>query len=295
MEIEIFTENPLDYHYFMSVFKEAMEYEIDDLLGRLVQLLKYTEGETRETIKHCIQQPVDIGYDRAKLLLGQHCGDPHRILAAYRKEIKSWPLLKPGDSSSYRKFYNFLIKCDSIMSRQQWNSLNSPDILCTLTSKLPGNARDKWNRKVLSIRRHRAEDPELADFIDFINDETLLASDPLFSREALKVYVEKEERSHLKKKMKSYASNTTDKVQEEKDAIKEMKCPVCEEKHDLDNCKQFSSMSVDERSKMLRKKKIMLWLLPSSVSRAYCQDLQEKESLQNLCNESSNWFAWVCT
>ena len=54
--------------------------------------------------------------------------------------------------------------------------------------------------------------------------------------------------------MKSYASNTTDKVQEEKDAIKEMKCPVCEEKHDLDNCKQFSSMSVDERSKMLRKK-----------------------------------------
>ena len=102
------------------------------------------------------------------------------------------------------------------MSRQQWNSLNSPDILCTLTSKLPGNARDKWNRKVLSIQQHRAEDLELADFIDFINDETLLASDPLFYREALKVYVEKEERSHLKKKMKSYASNTTDKIQEEK-------------------------------------------------------------------------------
>ena len=67
------------------------------------------------------------------------------------------------------------------------------------------------------------------------------------------MYVEKEERSHLKKKMKSFASSTTDKVQEEKDAIKEMKCPVCKKKHDLDNCKQFSSMSVDERSKMLRK------------------------------------------
>ena len=80
----------------MSVFKEAMEYEIDDLLGRLVQLLKYIEGETRETIKHCIQQPVDIGYDRAKLVLEQHYGDPHSILAAYRNEIKSWPFLKPG-------------------------------------------------------------------------------------------------------------------------------------------------------------------------------------------------------
>ena len=47
----------------MSVFKEAVEYKIDDPHGRLVRLLKYTEGEARETIKHCIQQPVDIGYD----------------------------------------------------------------------------------------------------------------------------------------------------------------------------------------------------------------------------------------
>ena len=108
------------------------------------------------------------------------------------------------------------------------NSLNSPDILCTLTSKLPGNSRDKWNRKALSIRQRRIKDPALTDFIDFINDETLLASDPLFSRETLKVYVEKEEKSHLKKKMKSYASNITDKFQEEKDDIKEIKCLVCE-------------------------------------------------------------------
>ena len=96
----------------------------------------------------------------------------------------------------------------------------------------------------------------MTDFIDFINDETLLAIDPLFSRETLKVYVEKEERSHLKKKMKSYGSNTTGKVQEEKDEIKEMKCLVCEENHDLDNCKNFSNMSVDERSKMPRRKRL---------------------------------------
>ena len=97
VEIETFIRNPLDYHYFMSVFKEAVEYKTDDPHGRLVRLLKYTEGEASETIKHCIQQPVDNGYDRAKLLLEQYYRDPHRILAAYRKEIKGWPSLKPGD------------------------------------------------------------------------------------------------------------------------------------------------------------------------------------------------------
>ena len=67
------------------------------------------------------------------------------------------------------------------MSRQQWNSLDTPDILCALISKLPGNARDKWNRKVMMIRRSHGREPELSDFIDFVDDETLLASDTLWS------------------------------------------------------------------------------------------------------------------
>ena len=72
----------------------------------------------------------------------------------------------------------------------------------------------------------------------------------------MKVYVEKEEKSYLKKKMKSYPSNTTYKVQEEKDDMKEIMCPVCEEMHDLDYCKQFNNMSVDERRKRLRRKRL---------------------------------------
>ena len=54
MKIETFTGNPLDYHYFMSVFKEDMGYKKkNDPHGRLVQLLKYTERETRETTTRC--------------------------------------------------------------------------------------------------------------------------------------------------------------------------------------------------------------------------------------------------
>ena len=61
---------------------------------------------------------MDIGYDRAKLLLEQHYGDPQNTgMAAYRKEIKGGPSLKPGDSSSSQKFDNFLINCES-MSQQ---------------------------------------------------------------------------------------------------------------------------------------------------------------------------------
>ena len=72
------------------------------------------------------------------------------------------------------------------MSRQQWNSLDTPGILCALIPKLYGNARDNWNRKMMMIRGSHGREPELSDFIDFVDDETLLASDTLFSQEALK-------------------------------------------------------------------------------------------------------------
>ena len=70
------------------------------------------------------------------------------------------------------------------MALQHWNSVDTPEVLCMLMSKLPGNTRDQWNRKVLIIRRQQRREPELEDFIDFFDDETQLANDPLFSREA---------------------------------------------------------------------------------------------------------------
>ena len=143
----------------MSSFREVAECKIDDPHGRLVQLLKFTDGEPKETIRHCIQQPSEIRHRLAKSLLEDHYGNPHQILAAYRKEIKSWTLLKPEDSTAYSKFYNFSIKCGSIMSCQQWNSLHTR---CTLQFGIK-TSRDRWNRKVFMLRKHQQLEPELSD------------------------------------------------------------------------------------------------------------------------------------
>ena len=59
-------------------------------------------------------------------------GSPHTTVAAYRREIKKWPLIKPGDSAALKKFYSFLIKCQSITPDISWNALNTPDTLCSL-------------------------------------------------------------------------------------------------------------------------------------------------------------------
>ena len=66
----------------MSIFKEVVEDRIEDLTGRLIRLIKYTDGEARELIKLCVQQPAHLGYQNAKMLLEKRYGHPHRIYAS---------------------------------------------------------------------------------------------------------------------------------------------------------------------------------------------------------------------
>ena len=78
-------------------------------------------------------------------------------MGVYRKEIKSRPQIRNGDGESYQKFYNFLLKCESITQAREWNPLDTPDVNCMLLSQFPGAARDKWVRVVINVRRKKVK------------------------------------------------------------------------------------------------------------------------------------------
>ena len=145
VEIDVFSGDPLEYHYFMEIFKEVVEKRIEDPRGRLTRLIKYTTGEAKDLIKHCIQQPMSEGYKNALELLRIRYGDPLKVLATYRKEIRRWPTIKAGDASSFRLFHNFLLKCQSVTPNQTWNALDSLDTLCLVMAKFPQHIRARWN------------------------------------------------------------------------------------------------------------------------------------------------------
>ena len=152
VDMEPFDGNTLNYHYFMALFKEVVESKIDDPRGRLTRLTKYTTGDAKELIKHCIHLPSNEGFKNAKYLLEKIYGNPHKILVSYRREIKQWPQIKFGDAKGFRKFHNFLLNCRSVLASQRWNALDTPDMLCMMVSKLPGGIMERWNRSILKIR-----------------------------------------------------------------------------------------------------------------------------------------------
>ena len=78
--------------------KEVVEKDIEDPRERLKRLIKYTTGEVKDLIKHCIQQSLSEGYKNALELLRIRYGDPLKVLATYRKEFRRWPTIKAGDA-----------------------------------------------------------------------------------------------------------------------------------------------------------------------------------------------------
>ena len=94
--------------HFVLMLNQLVEKKVSDQMGRLTKLLKFTGGETKKLIKHCIHLPLETGYETAVTLLNNRHGNPHYLLASYRKKIKALLSVKPGDAFGFRKFYSFL-------------------------------------------------------------------------------------------------------------------------------------------------------------------------------------------
>ena len=161
--------------------------------------------------KNCIRLPTEIGFETAKRLLTERYVDPYRIIATYRKEVKHWPQIKAGDADAYQKFQNFLVKLENIDHLQSWNVLDTPDIMYMLLSTLPGRASDKWSRNVLTMCRRHKREQDLTDFIYFVNDDTLIVSDPIFLKEVFEQYIDKKPNSR-RTKASSFATKDDCKV-----------------------------------------------------------------------------------
>ena len=181
------------------MFNQVVEKKVNDQARRLTRLLTFTGSEAKELIKHCIHLPPETGYETAVRLLNNRYGNPHYLLTSYRKELKALASVKPGDASGFRKFYSFVLKCETLSERTVWNALETPETLCILVSKLPGSIKDRWNRKVQVVRRSFVREPCLSDFASFVHEETTLVNDPIFSKDAVLKYVQNLEKKHDKK------------------------------------------------------------------------------------------------
>ena len=183
VDVDYFDGNPLDFQYFTSLFEELIGKKIDDPLGKLARLIKYTRGEPKELIKHCIQMPQPDGYIMAKELLQKEYGDPHKVSSLYMKELRSWKPINSGDVNELKRYYRFLLKCHTNRKGYTYlNLLDNPETLRVFQSKLPYKMREKWTRRAVH-QREIADKGELnfSDFVELVRMECKFLDDPVYS------------------------------------------------------------------------------------------------------------------
>ena len=158
------------------------------------------------------------------------------IYATYWKKIENWPSVKYRDVRAYCQFFSFFNKCDGVGNG---NTMNTPDVLCLLISKLPLSVADRWNRKALSFQRNTPGEPYLSGFISLFDEETFLVNDPVFSREVISGYVGKSKKNGQEKRgeSKGWKALATEVASHHED-LQEI-CRMCNSGHDLGKCEEF--------------------------------------------------------
>ena len=115
-------------------------------------------------------------------------------------------------------------------------------------SYLPVHLQGRWNRNILKMRRMHSKELQLFDLATFVEDEMTLLSDPLYSRDAVSQYIEKNQKFI---KSKRFTVNTV-KAEElgKVDISKKLKvgnrCPLCSENHDIEDCVFFLQQTLEE-------------------------------------------------
>ena len=87
--------------------------------GWLTCLIKYTSGEAKELVKIFLYLSTSEGYKETIKMINEGYRDPHKILAAYRKKTKDWPIVRTYNAGRFSWSFNFLIKCCSLVSSKQ--------------------------------------------------------------------------------------------------------------------------------------------------------------------------------
>lgn len=179
--IPVFTGDPLKYRCFIREFKHFVEYKTECNKERLRYMLQLTGGDPKELVRSCLRMEPEYGYCKAKRLLKEHYGKPHKISAAYIDKAVNWPSMKSVDGRALLSFGLFLRECRSVMTdMRRARELDSAPFVQAVVAKLPYRLRDYWGSKVRGIKKEEKRAAKFGDLVDFVNRHAEIALDPVY-------------------------------------------------------------------------------------------------------------------
>lgn len=153
-EPAVFNGDPIKYKDWKMSFQMLIEGKNIPVSEKIYYLRKYVGGPARKAVESYFLLGTDMAYHAAWDTLEERYGSSFVIAKAFRDKLSLWPTIGTKDSAELREFSDFLRGCEAAMFQiKGLEVLNDCSENQRMLSKLPDWLTERWNRKVIEIRR----------------------------------------------------------------------------------------------------------------------------------------------
>ena len=272
LEPDIFKGNVEDFPLWLKSFESFIESRTESPVERLNYMSRYTAGEARNAIHGLLCLRSEDAYDRAKARLTERYGNSYLTAASYKKRVREWPHIKPGDSKALRQLADFLDGCYATADVVPGiRTLGEAEENAAILRKLPRYIVDKWKR-IVDVRIYEPAPgqepgyPSFEEFVRFLNREARIASGPvtmLAHEEHAGQGQRQQQGQRGNSRARTFLSSSTNAAQSAAgrytgsrggpDDASAPKCVLCPERHPTGRCAVFRSSTLDERHDIVKR------------------------------------------
>ncbi|XP_028407167.1 uncharacterized protein LOC114529553 [Dendronephthya gigantea] len=261
--MKIFNGDPIEYCDFIRSFEHLVETKTPSSSSRLYYLVQYTSGPAQELMKSCLSMEPEKGYNEARRLLKERYGQSFRIAAAHIGKLTEGPPIKAEDGNGLLQFSIQLTSCTNTLKEiGSLTKLDHPENLRKIINRLPFGMRLKWRDVVDGIVAKQGRDVTINDVTEFVTVKARAATHPVFGKIVNENKGRQEEtkgkRTH-DRRANGFATQGDHKAGGKDQDGRTCKniCP-CNENHWLARCGKFRKMSLDQRMKFVKNKRLCL-------------------------------------
>ena len=254
--LTVFTDEAVKYPIWRKTFRSVINeiqiepFEQIDLLVRYLGTQSKRFAESVRLSSECNpNKALSLIWER----LDERYDSPELVEASIRQRIKDFPRLTDKDREKWYDLSDFLFEIVSIKDSPRYSELfrtyNTSIGVLPLVRKLPMRNQDRWITTVATYKmKYNSSFPPFEVFVRFVREISKIRNDPGL------IFESNDYSDTTQSKFQPVTSRPN--VTNKKTEVESIKCPIHNSDHTLNQCRAFSTKSMNDKKLYLKQNDI---------------------------------------
>ena len=249
VELTPFDGQPERYCQFIRQYENFIESKVTDPGQRFLYLMHYCRGRAKEAIEGCAMLDPEAGYTRARQILREMFGQPHKVARHMIDGVLFEARRTRGDARSLSNLVIKMQNCSIALNHLAYRSdLDALQTLESIVRCLPVELQSYWAIEADRIGKLNRE-ATFDELTDFINTHSRIANSRFgqLVREGSRTSRGTTNTGHGGSSNSQRPAPWANTYTISQDAPRQTRCKLCPGSHLLVDCDVFLKMNVSDR------------------------------------------------